>query len=135
MVVTETYPRAYYCHIRPLGAPVTQWSKRRRADQLAWTPGLLHWAAALGVRWHPDILSRAEEGFSAGPNGEDEFDAMTGQLAMIAAVNRHHPRRRTSRRSSDHHHRRMDPRPQPAGLQHAELHRTHHSPESVRTAP
>ena len=86
MVVTETYPREYYCHIRPLGAPVTRWSKRRRADRLAWTPGLLHWAAALGVRWHPDILSRVEEGFSAGPNGEDEFDAITGLLAMIAVV-------------------------------------------------
>ncbi len=86
IVVVETYPREYYQHVRPLGVRASRWSKRRRADRLAWVPGLLRWADSLGVTWHPGILCRVEEGFSDGANGEDEFDSVTGLLAMIAVV-------------------------------------------------
>lgn len=86
IVVVETYPREYYQHIRPPGTRATRWSKRRRADRLTWVPGLLRWAESLGVTWHPGILRRVEEGFSAGPNGEDEFDSVIGLLAMIGVV-------------------------------------------------
>jgi hypothetical protein len=84
-VVTETYPREYY---RYLGAPAGhgRWSKRRKADRLRLIPGLLAWAAALPAEWDADVRPRVESGFSDGRNGEDEFDAVIGLLAMIAVV-------------------------------------------------
>jgi hypothetical protein len=86
LVVAETYPREYYKHVRVPGTRVTRWSKRRRTDRLTWVPGMLRWAASLGVTWHGALLSRAEDGFSDGANGEDEFDAVIGLLAMISVV-------------------------------------------------
>jgi hypothetical protein len=86
IVVTETYPREYYQHIRPPAAQAPRWSKRRRTDRLTWVPSLLRLAESLGVTWHPGIFRRVEEGFSDGANGEDEFDAVTGLLAMIGVI-------------------------------------------------
>ena len=85
-VVAETYPREFYQYIRPPAHPQPRWSKRRQADRRTWVPGLLRWAESLAVSWHPGVLSRVEEGFSAGPNGEDEFDAVAGLLGMITVV-------------------------------------------------
>ena len=84
-VVAETYPREYYRH---LGLPAVRgrWSKRRRADRLRLIPGLLAWAAALPAEWDANIRRRVESGFSDDRNGEDEFDAIIGLLAMIAVV-------------------------------------------------
>jgi hypothetical protein len=88
IVVTETYPREYYRHFFPSGARRPRWSKRRREDRLTWIPGLLRWADSLDVTWDADILRRVEEGFSAGKNGEDEFDSVIGLLALIGVVAR-----------------------------------------------
>jgi hypothetical protein len=86
IVVAETYPREYYRHFRPAGPQPARWSKRRRQDRLTWIPGLLQWAESLAVTWDAGILRRAGEGFSDGKNGEDEFDAVVGLLAMIGVV-------------------------------------------------
>jgi hypothetical protein len=86
IVVVETYPREYYRHFRPSGARQPRWSKRRREDRLTWIPSLLRWAESLGVTWEAGILRRVEEGFSAGKNGEDEFDSVIGLLALIGVV-------------------------------------------------
>ncbi len=86
IVAAETYPREYYQYARQPGAPRTRWSKRRQADRLMWAPGLLAWAESLGVTWDPRIRDRVEEGFGAGANGEDEFDAVVGLLGMIGVV-------------------------------------------------
>jgi hypothetical protein len=83
IVVAETYPREFY---RRIDAPKTGWSKRRQSDRLALLPGILAWANMLGVAWEPAILHRVRAGFSAGANGEDEFDAVIGLLGMIAVV-------------------------------------------------
>jgi hypothetical protein len=85
-VVAETYPREFYQYIRPPAHPRARWSKRRQADRRSWACSLLRWAESLAVSWHPGVLSRVEAGFSAGPNGEDEFDAVAGLLGMIAVV-------------------------------------------------
>jgi hypothetical protein len=85
-VVAETYPREFYQYIRPPAHPRARWSKRRQADRRSWACGLLRWAESLAVSWHPGVLSRVEAGFSAGPHGEDEFDAVAGLLGMIAVV-------------------------------------------------
>lgn len=86
-VVAETYPREYYRHFRPHHGLPQRWSKRRRDDRLKQIPGLLAWAAPLGVSWDPAVLRRVEAGFSGGPNGEDEFDAVVGLIGMIGVVN------------------------------------------------
>ncbi len=86
IVAVETYPREYYRYARMPGSTPMRWSKRRQADRLALVPGLLSWAASLGVTWNPRVRSRVDEGFSDGPNGEDEFDAVIGLLAMISVV-------------------------------------------------
>jgi hypothetical protein len=86
MVAAETYPREYYQYARTPGPSHTRWSKRRRADRLALVPGILAWAGTLGVGWDRRIRDRVGAGFSGGPNGEDEFDAVIGLLAMISVV-------------------------------------------------
>ena len=86
VVVAETYPREFYQYIRPAGKRSAPWSKRRRNDRLDWVPSLRGWADSLRVSWEPGILRRVEEGFCAGPNGEDEFDSVVGLLGMIGVV-------------------------------------------------
>jgi hypothetical protein len=86
IVVAETYPREYYRHVGVPRVRGARWSKRRRPDRLTLVPGLLGRAASLGVTWHRGLLRRAEEGFSDGVNGEDEFDAVVGLLAMIGVI-------------------------------------------------
>ncbi|MGN6793180.1 MAG: hypothetical protein ACTHJW_12425 [Streptosporangiaceae bacterium] len=86
MVAAETYPREYYQYARAPGALRTRWSKRRRADRLAWVPGMFAWAGSLGVSWDHRVSRRVEEGFGDGANGEDEFDAVIGLLAMIGVA-------------------------------------------------
>lgn len=86
VVVAETYPREFYQYIRPAGKRSAPWSKRRRKDRLDWVPSLRAWADSLRVSWEPGILRRVEEGFSDGPNGEDEFDSVVGLLGMIGVV-------------------------------------------------
>jgi hypothetical protein len=84
-VVVETYPREYYRHLGP-PAPGGRWSKRRRADRLRQVSGLFTWAESLPVEWDASIRRRVASGFSDDRNGEDEFDAVIGLLAMIAVV-------------------------------------------------
>ncbi|HVB43384.1 MAG TPA: hypothetical protein VNF47_11855 [Streptosporangiaceae bacterium] len=86
VVVAETYPREYYRYLRPAHASAARWSKRRQADRLTWIPGMLRWAESLGVGWEARIAGRVRQGFSAGANGEDEFDAVTGLLGMIGVL-------------------------------------------------
>jgi hypothetical protein len=86
IVAAETYPREYYQYARMPLVVGMRWSKRRRADRLALVPGILAWAGSLHVSWDSRICGRVEEGFSDGPHGEDEFDAVIGLLAMISVV-------------------------------------------------
>jgi hypothetical protein len=86
IVAAETYPREYYRYLTAPGVARSRWSKRRRADRLVWVPGILGWADSLGVDWEPRIRGRVADGFSDGANGEDEFDAVIGLLAMISVI-------------------------------------------------
>jgi hypothetical protein len=82
-VVAETYPREFYQYA---GVPRGRWSKRRPADRLRAAPGVLGWADLLGVRWDAAVRERVAAGCSAGPEGEDEFDAVIGLLGMIGVL-------------------------------------------------
>ena len=83
-VCAETYPREFYRYFDAV--PPVRWSKRRRADRLARVPALFDWARRLGVRWDRGVRGRVAAGCSDGPAGEDEFDAISGVLGMIAVV-------------------------------------------------
>ncbi len=83
VVVAETYPREIYASIDP---PAARWSKRRQSDRKQLATGILAWAETLRLIWHPDIRRSVLEGFSAGVNGEDEFDAVIGLLGMIGVI-------------------------------------------------
>lgn len=85
VVVAETYPAEFYRHFRT--GPAGRGSKRKQADRFRWIPALLDWALSVGVAWEPEVLQRVHAGFSAGGNGEDEFDAVVGLVGMIAVVN------------------------------------------------
>ncbi|HVA73077.1 MAG TPA: hypothetical protein VNF71_00750 [Acidimicrobiales bacterium] len=84
VVVAETYPAEFYRHFR--SGPTGRGSKRKQEDRLRWIPDLLSWASTLSVAWEPEVLARVRAGFSAGGNGEDEFDAVVGLVGMIAVV-------------------------------------------------
>lgn len=86
VVAAETYPREFYRYVRDRAPARSRWSKRRQADRLAWIPGILGWAASLGVTWEAGVRARLADGLSPGPDGEDEFDAVIGLLGMIAVI-------------------------------------------------
>ena len=89
VVVAETYPREYYRHLRSEAAQPGLWSKTRQSDRLKWIPRLLKWAEELGVAFDLAVMNRIQKGFSAGINGEDEFDAIVGLLGMTAVLRGH----------------------------------------------
>jgi hypothetical protein len=84
-VLVETYPRVYYSCIEPVSGAKSVWSKRAQSDLLKRIPRLLDWAASLGIDRDPDVLTRVKDGFSAESDGEDEFDAVVGLIAMLGA--------------------------------------------------
>lgn len=86
LAIVETYPRAYYPFIEPATGAGALWSKRRQSDRLKRIPALLAWAASLGVDWDPDVLTRVNAGLSAGSEGEDEFDAVVGLVAVLGVL-------------------------------------------------
>lgn len=86
LVIAETYPRAYYGFLAPASGAAARWSKRRQSDRLKRIPGLLDWAATLDVDWDPALVARVRDGFSAGSEGADEFDAVVGMLALLAIL-------------------------------------------------
>jgi hypothetical protein len=84
VVASETYPREFYQYFRT--SFNGKGSKRKREDRLNWMADLLRWADALGVTWQEEISQRVADGFSAGTEGEDEFDATVGLLGMISVI-------------------------------------------------
>jgi len=83
-VIAEVYPREFYQYFRT--GPSATGRKTKREDRLRWMPGLLEWSEHLKVTFEAEVRGRIAAGFSDGPIGEDEFDAIVGLLGMIAVV-------------------------------------------------
>jgi hypothetical protein len=86
VVVAEIWPRECYRHLGLSFAPTPDSphpSKRRQADRRRNAPALLAWAAANGTEVAPELAAAIEEGFGAGPGGEDPFDAVAGLFGMV----------------------------------------------------
>ena len=80
VVVAETYPAEVYRH---LGLAFGAGGKRAQAGRAANASLLIDHAGALGVGLDPRLRAAVEDGFGAGPGGEDPFDATVGLLGML----------------------------------------------------
>lgn len=89
IVVAESYPAECYGH---LGIGFTPGHGRRRSGKrvrearLANAPLLLRWARQAGVSVSPALADMIRDGFGAGPDGEDPFDAVVGLFGMLNVV-------------------------------------------------
>jgi hypothetical protein len=83
-IIAETYPAEAYSHVGiTFGAGR---SKRRQADRKTNAGAILTWANTAGVLLDRALEHAIEDGFGAGANGEDQFDAMAGLAGMIEVV-------------------------------------------------
>jgi len=80
VVVAETYPGEVYRHF---GLAFRVGGKRSQAGRAANGPLLIERAGALGIVLDPALRNDIEDGFGAGPSGEDPFDAAVGLLGML----------------------------------------------------
>ncbi len=90
IVAAESYPAEFYGH---LGISFTQGrghgrrgGKRVREARKANAPLLLQWARQAGVGMPPALSDMIRDGFGAGPEGEDLFDAVIGLFGMLNVV-------------------------------------------------
>jgi len=84
--VAETYPGEVYSHLGLVPALRQAGGKRSATARRKVAPRLLAEAQRLDVAADPSARAEIEEGFGAGPNGEDRFDAVVGLLGMLGVV-------------------------------------------------
>ncbi|WP_024509626.1 DUF429 domain-containing protein [Bradyrhizobium sp. ARR65] len=82
LTIAEAYPAEAYRHIGVRGLV----GKRSQQGRMAAGRILLEWASRHRVRFDPDIARRVCDGFGAGGDGEDAFDALAGLCGMIEVV-------------------------------------------------
>ena len=88
LVLAETYPADGYA---VAGASFSsRESKTSQSDRRSKAASILKWAALAAVDIE-DAKEALADGFGSGRNGEDQFDALIGLLAMIAVVDEHRP--------------------------------------------
>jgi hypothetical protein len=87
-IVVETYPGEVYGHLRIPRRPV--WSKRRRDGRRSVARYLLDWFDQRPVVASV-LTGLARAGFSDGPEGEDQFDAVVGLLGMLDVLESRRP--------------------------------------------
>jgi hypothetical protein len=82
LTIAETYPAEAYHQIglrRPVG-------KRSQKGRIIACHGLLEWASTYRISFAPAIKLSMLDGFGAGGEGEDPFDALAGLCGMIEVV-------------------------------------------------
>ncbi|MCZ8105787.1 MAG: hypothetical protein O9972_48870 [Burkholderiales bacterium] len=84
IVIAETYPAESYRHV---GARFKAgMSKRAQADRMTLAPSVETWAARRGHELSPDLRDELSDGFGAGADGEDRFDAVLGLCGMVEVI-------------------------------------------------
>lgn len=81
-VIGETYP-AEACVQLGLPAPGKGWSKAAQADRVVKCRVIARQAEEDNVALTGTLGSQLGEGFGSGSNGEDQFDAFVGLIAML----------------------------------------------------
>jgi hypothetical protein len=82
-VIAETYPAEFYVLLGLRFLPGKGNGKTIQIARRRFAPDLLHNADALGVQLTGPARAEIEDGFDAGRDGEDRFDAMVGLLGML----------------------------------------------------
>jgi hypothetical protein len=89
VVIAETYPAEYYRHLGvtfPASRAGERSGKRVQRDRAAAAPALLAWATETGVVLASDARTQILDGYGAGADGEDRFDATVGLFGMLDVV-------------------------------------------------
>lgn len=84
-VVAETYPGEIYSHLR-LRVGAANRSKRNQAHRRDDAEPLLAWATDNRVSLSAALAADIRDGFGAGADGEDRFDATVGLFGMLNVV-------------------------------------------------
>ena len=84
-VIVETYPAEFY---RRLGLRIgtAGHSKTSPEARQATASALLAWCTEHGIVPDDDLAGQILDGFGAGKEGEDPFDAVVGLLGMVATI-------------------------------------------------
>ncbi|MCA9877231.1 MAG: hypothetical protein KC442_05605 [Thermomicrobiales bacterium] len=86
VVVVETYPGEMYHHLGvtwPHLGPGIPSGKRSQPARRRNAQALLAWAMTREVSLAPALVAAISDGFGAGPDGEDRFDAVVGLFGML----------------------------------------------------
>ena len=81
LIFAETYPGDVYARLGMPRRPV--WSKRQQGGRRAMAPHLLAWLDKSPVTASAELRQMIVDGFSASPQGEDQFDALVGLFGML----------------------------------------------------
>lgn len=81
IVVAETYPGDVYGQLGIARKPV--WSKRKQEGRASVARPLLEWLESRPVHSTEGLAAAISSGFSARPDGEDQFDAVVGLFGML----------------------------------------------------
>ena len=85
MVVAETYPAEMYRHLN-LTIGRSGRSKRRATDRAQDAAAMHGWARTNHVRLTSELHAEISDGFRAGKDGDDRFDAIVGLFGMLDVV-------------------------------------------------
>jgi hypothetical protein len=89
VVFAETYPASVYSQLGVSRRPL--WSKRLRNGRTMVARHLMAWLRSRPVRVEPPFITLVSQGFSAGSEGEDQFDAAVGLFGMIDVLDGRRP--------------------------------------------
>ena len=89
VVFAETYPASVYSQLGISRRPL--WSKRLRDGRTMVARHLMAWLRSRPVRVEPPFVTLVSQGFSAGSDGEDQFDAAVGLFGMIDVLDGRQP--------------------------------------------
>lgn len=89
IVVAETYPAECYQHLgvrfsRPRRGGKT--GKRVQTERADNAQALLRWAGDVAIDLQPGLRAAIVDGFGAGSDGEDRFDAVVGLFGLLDVV-------------------------------------------------
>ena len=84
LVVAEAYPAEFYGHLGLRAG--RRWSKRVQADRARHAAALSAYARRADLTLARPLGDALADGFGAGADGEDRFDAVIGTLGMLGVV-------------------------------------------------
>ncbi|MEX2374146.1 MAG: hypothetical protein WD942_00990, partial [Dehalococcoidia bacterium] len=82
IVVAETYPAEACLHLG-ITPPGRGWAKTLQKGRRAQAPAIRGWLERRDVEFARDLVALIDDGFGAGSDAEDPFDALLGLMSML----------------------------------------------------